>query len=99
MPNEPIVFDHSDSEYFKWLDLNPQGFVVAIKRRGSSSYLRFHKATCGSIRDAKNEKSPGGYTERVYIKVGSLSAQALRAWVSSERPKAIWNACSRCKPG
>src|SRR5580765_7693136 len=99
MANEPIVFDQSDSDYLKWLDLNPQGFVIAIKRKGSSSYLRFHKATCSSIRDGNNEKSPGGYTERVYIKVASLSAQELREWVSSERPKAIWNACSHCKPG
>jgi len=98
MAEHPIVFDRSDSEYFKWLNLYPQGFVVAVKRNGSPRYLRFHKATCHSISGRANEKSPGGYTEREYIKIGGLNVEALREWATQERPKAAWTACSHCQP-
>jgi hypothetical protein len=71
------TFDRSDSAYFDWVRRNPDGYVVNTERRISPKYMQLHRATCGSITRYSGGASPGGFTERDYIKVCAMSVDEL----------------------
>lgn len=95
----PVEFD-SDGEYQRWLADNPHGFVVNTRRARSPDYMMLHRASCRHISEPSHETSPGGFTERIYIKVCAPDIEALREWASQHgrTDGSFSNECSHCKP-
>jgi hypothetical protein len=70
-------FDN-DREYFAWLTLHPQGYVLSVRQREGPL---LHRANCTHI-DRHN--NPGALTERGTRKLCSTSRQELRAFARSQ---------------
>jgi hypothetical protein len=69
-----IYTPSNDKEYYRWLVMHPEGFVLNV----GLQKLMLHHAHCANI---KTHSSPGAMTERASRKICSVSRQALRAWV------------------
>ena len=94
-------FDGNDQAYLLWLSGHPSGFVVNSRRILDLDYLVLHRATCGHVNVYLGmKKSPGGFTERSYVKYCGDSISELLthlgALIGSSRP--FSKACSACKP-
>ena len=86
-----IQIFQSDEEYRRWLEAHPNGFVLNTTRPENSNYMVLHRATCAYVSEPLHEKSPGGFTERSYLKVGSDDIESLRDWVATRgRPDRNW---------
>ena len=96
----PELFDSDESAYLQWLAAHPSGFVVNTRRRGDPEYVVLHRATCSSISRPTTVASPGGFTERSYIKICAGGVEELRHWARrSGRPDGSFSqACRLCKP-
>lgn len=96
----PDVFDSDDSVYLEWLAAHPTGFVLNTRRRGDPDYIVLHRATCRTIGHPTALASPGGFTERSYIKLCAESVDELRRWVrATGRPDGSFsNVCGFCQP-
>ena len=62
------VFVDNDSSYEAWLRANPAGYVLNTYRAPSASYLKLHRATCGTISGAP---ARGSTWTKDYIKTCS----------------------------
>lgn len=94
-----IVFDGDDSRYLQWLQDNPHGYVVNMRRRFDPSYVVLHRAVCYSItRYPLMEKNPGGFTERDYRKLCGASIADLQGYLSKVTNKRhpFSKRCSLC---
>jgi hypothetical protein len=77
-----IVIENDDSRYLEWLRRNPKGFVVNLRRAIDSEYAVLHKATCRTInRYPGMEDTPGGFTERNYVKLCGTTIQDCGAYL------------------
>ena len=95
-----MVFDGNDADYMAWLVRNPDGFVVNIRRQPDPDYMLLHRASCHSISRYTKSTSPGGFTERSYIKVCAGSIEELRDWVrrNGRADGSFSKECSLCAP-
>ena len=85
-----------DDDYIKWIDENPNGFVLNIHRRKNPSNIhkshpRIHFANCHHLNDR-----PGESTTEKYFKVCSNSIEELEQWSWIEYQKGL-NPCKTCK--
>ena len=96
----PAVEFESDAEYQRWRADHPDGFVVNARRSRSPDYMMLHRASCRHISEPSHETSPGGFTERNYIKVGALDIESLREWAArhGRTDPPFSNECSHCRP-
>jgi serine/threonine protein kinase len=94
-----IEFTGNDEAYLRWLDENPNGYVVNTHRSINPNYMVLHKAACGMIRSTHGI-TPGGYTERGYIKICAPVIEGLKSWVRQHgRPDGSFSsACKACDP-
>lgn len=76
-----FLFDNDDEGYYKWLDENPDGFVVNTFKNPTPGYLKTHKATCPTIR-----RLQPGYSSFTagYSKYCSNDIEKLREWALAE---------------
>jgi hypothetical protein len=44
-------FVDDDAGYLRWVAQNPDGYVLNTYRQPAASYLKLHRATCGTIND------------------------------------------------
>lgn len=70
----------SDKDYFSWLNLNPNGFVMNSMAKPSVFYINIHRATCPSIRQWEHSTSGYTHTTKTFGKVCALSEEELREW-------------------
>lgn len=93
------VFIDNDKEYFKWIDKHPSGFIVNTRRRANSDYYVLHKANCFHI-SAFSSSVKGAYTERAYIKIGSVDLIKLTNWFKKNNTKfsGDFHECRSCNP-
>lgn len=89
----------NDEAYLRWLDENPDGYVVNTHRSINPKYMILHEATCGMIKST-NGIPPGGFTERNYIKICSKTVEGLQSWVQQHgRPDGSFSSsCNACRP-
>ncbi len=94
-------FLDNEANYLNWIQQNPRGFVLHTERLRNPYYMILHRATCPIISEYPTRARPGYFTERDFVKVCSLSPDALRAWVRSHgRPDGSFSSqCSGCTPG
>ena len=95
-----IIHFDKDEDYCKWIADNPDGFVVNTRRPYSPSYMVLHMASCKDISEPSHEKTPGGFAERQYAKVGSLDIESLRQWAkeNGRDDGSFTTECGHCKP-
>lgn len=95
-----IEFSGGDEMYQDWLEANPDGYVLNLRRDKNPVYMVLHKATCKRISKYNQTSRPGGFTQRSYIKVCSTGLNTLREWIRDNgRPNGSFsNECSSCKP-
>ena len=88
-----LTFENDDDGYLRWVDANPDGFVInASKSPTPSSYCKLHAASCNSITTPKRTN----YTTNQYIKVCSLDKQSLIDW--GTRYSRNFSLCQSCQP-
>lgn len=75
------LFRDDDDGYQRWLDENPDGYVVNATRSAKPGYSKLHRASCAFI--SGPPRSPGAWTERQYIKVCAAERQPLESWASA----------------
>ena len=85
----------NDDDYIKWIDENPNGFVLNIDQTKDPSkiykdYPKIHFANCGQL-----NKRPGR-TTRKYFKVCSNSIEELEKWSLDEYRREL-TLCGTCK--
>lgn len=86
-------FVNDDDAYLKWIEGNPQGFVVNSYKKPTPSYLLLHRATCPHIRTETNTN----WTTTGYIKTCSRSVATLASWAEKEIGGNL-EPCKICKP-
>ncbi len=94
-----ILFDGDDSSYLQWLQSNPHGYVVNMRRRFDPDYVVLHRAGCSSItRYPMMDKNPGGFTERNYRKLCGASIASLQGHLSeiTNKRQPFSKRCSLC---
>ena len=94
------IHDGSDALYMDWLAHNPDGFVVNSRQDPDPNYTVLHRSTCHSISQYTRSSSEGAFTERSYIKICSLSIDALRDWVkrNGRADRSFSRECGFCNP-
>jgi hypothetical protein len=94
------LFDASDDRYRSWLDRHPSGFVLNTRRKPDPNYMVLHRATCSSISSYHSNVTPGGFTERAYIKICADTVEEIRQWVRVHfgANLAFSAACNLCGP-
>ena len=88
--NVIIEFMDDDQGYIAWLAEHPDGYVLNCGRPPRPSYLKLHKATCGTINGA-----PGRLWTVTYQKVCAETLKEIEAWT---RPIGSPTCCGICKP-
>lgn len=95
-----LVFDDNDEDYFRWLEDHPDSFVVNTARNRLPDYMMLHRGGCPHISKPIHEKSPGGSTERDFIKICAEEIPPLRDWVIQQGrlDGSFSKECPICKP-
>ena len=90
-------FENDDAGYLKWLNQNPEGFVVNVERSPRPEYLILHRATCSTIAKAREE---GAYTDRGYRKVVANDLDELRGFARriGRGDGSFSQTCGHCQP-
>ncbi len=70
-----IIFRDDEAGYREWLLANPHGYVLNLRRSPTRGYAVLHRADCRTI--STSRVTPGGFTERGYIKAYATDAAAL----------------------
>lgn len=93
-----IKFVDDDAGYRKWIENNPQGFVVNTPRTPNPQYMALHRATCGHVSNFAT-REPGAFTERDYIKICSADVGHLGEWAKAHgRTDGSFTGNCNCKP-
>ena len=93
-------FTSEDAPFFKWMDNNPNGYVLNTERSNKSSQSCLHKSNCSHINVPIEENKSNSYTSKNNIKVCSTESNELLDWIRSNRENAIYDAknCESCNP-
>ena len=88
-----IQFIDDDSAYLKWLEENPEGFVVNSERNPKPGYLKLHRADCSFVSSPRI----ANWTTTDYIKTCSRDLDALKQWAVGTTGGML-DPCGSCKP-
>ena len=88
-----IIFIKENDAYLRWLEENPNGFVVNTKNPPTPDYLILHLATCGTI----SSDQTSNWTTNQYLKVCSNNVDELTTWAKKRIGGAL-TPCQLCKP-
>jgi len=93
-----IEFVGDDSGYRNWLDSNPDGFVLNVRRVADPSHVVLHRSDCGYISTKKREFSE--YTANNFRKICASSVAELQSAAKKEgRGDGTFSKkCSKCLP-
>jgi hypothetical protein len=92
------LFDSDDAGYLRWVNGNPEGWVVNVRRNMTPDYMVLHKAFCKAISVEDKNRPEGAFTERDYLKVSANDLESLQTWTAQHgRPDADFSKlCSLC---
>lgn len=92
------TFGHNDDGYLRWLEANPRGYVLNVRRRPDPNYVILHRATCHSI--SSNRFPYGAFTHRNYRKICAVSPSNLSAAARAQgrTDGSFSKRCSFCSP-
>ena len=96
-----ILFEQEDADYLQWITDHPDGYVVNAMPSLDPDYLVLHRASCRSInRYPRMDENPGGFTERQYRKLCSLSLAELEGHLRAKvvEPDPFSQQCTLCLP-
>ena len=95
-----LEFLSDDKAYIDWVTANPNGFVINTSKGKRLDYRVLHAADCSYVNKLQGSAQEGGFTERNYIKICSLSVDSLREWtkLEGETSGKFTQECARCKP-
>ncbi|MBI3675184.1 MAG: hypothetical protein HY243_01020 [Proteobacteria bacterium] len=91
--NKIQQFVHDDAAYLRWLEANPEGYVINSFVQPTSNYLILHRASCRHI----NTPNRTNWTTTGFIKTCSSDVSALEAWTASVAGGSP-SPCEACKP-
>jgi hypothetical protein len=86
-------FIDDDSGYLRWIENNPNGFVVNCHKRPYPKYLILHHATCLTISTPANTN----WTTTNYMKICSLDRNELQNWAQNKIHGRL-HLCKICNP-
>ncbi|MFB3894979.1 MAG: hypothetical protein ACE14V_01625 [bacterium] len=87
-------FKYDEDGYLNWIKENREnGFVINIDIGGTGSYLKLHRARCGTI----SSTTRGHWTDTSYKKICSLNRKELEDY-SKQRFGNQLTYCGSCKP-
>jgi 5-methylcytosine-specific restriction endonuclease McrA len=97
-----IVFENKSNEgdvpYLKWLENNPEGFVLQTRKKPDPEYMNLHSAKCKMISRPTNSTKSSPFTAEGFIKICSLNSSELFQYSMdygrAHRPK-ISKCCAR----
>jgi hypothetical protein len=93
------IFDSGDAPFFKWMQGNPNGFVINTAQSPNSSYAMLHRSLCSHISSYTKRYSTDAFTEHGYIKICSNEPSVLESWLKEYRPRAEkLEQCQSCNP-
>ena len=95
-----IEFINDEQSYLNWLRVNSEGFVVNTPKSKPLNNRVLHTAACSHVTKLRGNANIGGFTERNYIKICSLSVYQLRDWTKLEGMKSgsFDKECPHCRP-
>ena len=87
-----IIIINDDAHYLRWIEENPDGFVVNTQNPPSPNYLVLHRSTC------RNSSIPSStkWTITDSIEVCSQDVHELRNW-ADRRVVGELKSCERCQ--
>lgn len=95
-------FGNTDKPFYRWIDKNPSGFVLNVKKSIDSDYAVIHRADCYHLKDFPAEKKSGVHKSDEYFKVCAPETTELISWIENYRPQVIKNTnieeCEDCRP-
>lgn len=86
-----IIIINDDEHYLRWIEENPDGFVINAQNPPSPNNLVLHRSTCGDI----STPTRTNWTTRDYLKVCSRNVDELRNW-STRRVGGELKPCQHC---
>jgi len=93
------IFDSGDAPFLKWMQGNPDGFVINTEQSPNSSYAMLHRSSCFHISGYTKNYSRDAFTEHGYIKICSNESSVLESWLKEYRPRAgKLEQCKSCNP-
>jgi len=93
------IFDSGDAPFLKWMQSNPDGFVLNTELSPNSRYAMLHRSKCHHISGYTKLFSQGAFTEHGYIKICSNESSVLESWLEEFRPRAEkLEQCHTCNP-
>ncbi len=93
-----LVFNNDEKKYLDWIQKNPRGYVLNVRKKPDAEYVVLHRASCGLITSDKREY--GGYTMRNFRKICCTNIDDLRIVAKHEGRKdgTFSKRCKLCKP-
>jgi hypothetical protein len=89
-----VEFVDDENGYLRWLEANPDGYVVNSARSPSPNYLVLHRALCKHI----NSPNRSNWTTTGFIKTCSNDINGMSKW-AKEKTGGELRPCGACKPG
>jgi len=92
-------FDSGDESFLEWMENNPEGYVLNVKRKPSSGFAVFHDSQCSHISGVLSSHRSDAHTKHEKIKVCAEETEPLVEWLTENRPKAVFGAevCGDCE--
>jgi 5-methylcytosine-specific restriction endonuclease McrA len=84
---------NDDDAYLRWLEANPDGFVLNAEASPRAAYLRLHRSRCNDISSANRTN----WTTTSYLKVCSNLLNELEAW-ARDATGGVMVPCQHCQP-
>jgi hypothetical protein len=94
-----IIFNKGDKDYFKWMDLNPNGFILNTGKGINTSVFVLHSSGCSHLTEY-NSLDEYAYTMRNYIKIASLVVSNIEKYCSTNKTqfRGHFKICESCNP-
>ena len=90
--NDVIHFKNDDDGFRRWVEGNPNGYVVNSYRSPTGGYLKLHRASCSHLKlDTVSNLTAD------YMKSCSTALRALKSW-AKEQLDAELQPCHFCDP-
>ncbi|MES9972443.1 MAG: HNH endonuclease signature motif containing protein [Candidatus Thiodiazotropha sp.] len=94
-----INISDDDEFYQQWLRLNPEGYVLSLKKSKAITYMSLHRSICSHISVYDKRHPFGAFTERAYMKVCANSINEIESWIKDNTNDGkITLECSHCNP-
>ena len=88
-----IHFEDDDDGFRRWVEANPNGYVVNSYRSPTAGYLKLHRVSCSHLKlDSASNLTAD------YMKTCSNSLKTIKTW-AKERLDAELQPCHFCKLG